>query len=127
MKILLVDDTFIMRKMQKNTLEQMGYNEIVEARNGVEALQKLEEDPAIGLVLLDWEMPTMSGLSALKSIKSNPLHQNTPVIMVTSQKNRPKVMEAIKAGVNGYIMVPFKANDYINKIESVMGNSMVVA
>ncbi|MGL1903323.1 MAG: response regulator [Fibrobacterales bacterium] len=125
MRILLVDDTFIMRKMQKNTLNSMGCSEIVEARNGAEALQKLDEDPTIGLVLLDWEMPTMSGLSALKSIKSNPLHQNTPVVMVTSQKDRFKVMEAIQAGVNGYIMVPFNAKDYINKIKSILSTSMV--
>ncbi len=127
MKILIVDDTLVMRKMQRNALNQMGLTDIIEARNGIDAIGKLESDPTINLVLLDWNMPAMNGITVLKSIKSSENTKKIPVIMVTAENNKSNVLDAVKSGASGYIMIPFTAKDYKAKVQSVIEKTPCIA
>lgn len=104
MRILIVDDSKTMRTIQKTILGELGYSDLEEACDGQDALSKLgsfEPD----LILLDWNMPEMDGLTFLKEYRSK--GNKTPVIMVTTESEKPRVIEAIKAGVNNYILKPF--------------------
>jgi two-component system, chemotaxis family, chemotaxis protein CheY len=106
MKLLLVDDSATMRRIQRTQLGSMGINDVDEAGNGEEALGKLSS-AAYDAVLLDWNMPVMDGLTCLKSIRDNGAYKNIKVIMCTSESEKAKVMEALKAGANNYIVKPF--------------------
>jgi len=118
MKILVVDDSSTMRRIIKNTLARIGYEDIVEAENGVDALAKLE---AVELVLTDWNMPVMDGLTLVNSIRSNDQHKGVPIIMVTTEAAKEEIVIAIKAGVNDYIIKPFNQNVLQEKINKLMG------
>jgi two-component system, chemotaxis family, chemotaxis protein CheY len=106
MKLLLVDDSATMRRIQKTQLSNMGIADVDEAGNGEEALGKLAA-AAFDVMLLDWNMPVMDGLACLKSIRANGAYSKIKVIMCTSESEKPKVMEALKAGANNYIVKPF--------------------
>lgn len=104
MKILLVDDSKTMRNIQRSVLLQLGDHVIEEACDGLDALKKLQAfSPE--LVLLDWNMPNMDGLTFVKAFREQ--DKTTPVIMVTTEAERSRVIEAIKAGVNNYVVKPF--------------------
>ncbi len=104
MKILLVDDSKTMRNIQKSVLSQLGYTEIEEACDGVDALSKVGAfEPE--LLLVDWNMPNMDGLTFVKKYRQS--DKSTPIIMVTTETERARVVEAIKAGVNNYVVKPF--------------------
>ena len=104
MKILLVDDSKTMRNIQKGILAQLGYTEIEEAQDGLDALSKAGAfDP--DLLLVAWNMPNMDGLTFVKTYRQNGKTQ--PVIMVTTEAEKSRVVEAIKAGVNNYVVKPF--------------------
>lgn len=107
MRILLVDDSATMRRIQKNQLAGLGVSDIVEAADGDEALDKLKQNPAIDLVLLDWNMPSMDGLTCLKTVRADPALKDIKVIMCTSEAEKSKVFEAMKAGASNYIVKPF--------------------
>jgi two-component system, chemotaxis family, chemotaxis protein CheY len=120
-KIMLVDDSRIMRRVQKGILESIGLTNIIEAGDGNDALQKLAENTDIDLVLLDWNMPNLNGLETLKAIKAMPETTNIPVIMVTSEADKARVLEAVKAGAVGYIVKPFEAGALEKKVTAVLG------
>jgi two-component system, chemotaxis family, chemotaxis protein CheY len=104
MKILLVDDSKTMRNIQKSVLGQLGYTQIEEACDGQDALSKVGAyQPE--LILVDWNMPNMDGLSFVKAFRQS--NKATPVIMVTTESEKSRVIEAIKAGVNNYVVKPF--------------------
>jgi len=104
MKILLVDDSKTMRNIQKSVLGQLGHTEIEEACDGVDALSKVGAfEPE--LLLVDWNMPNMDGLTFVKKYRQS--DKTTPIIMVTTETERARVVEAIKAGVNNYVVKPF--------------------
>ncbi len=107
MKILLVDDSSTMRRIQKNQLVGLGFSDIVEAENGKAAYDILTADTTIDMVFLDWNMPEMDGLTLLKHIRETPALNRVKVIMCTSEADKSKVMEALKAGANNYIVKPF--------------------
>jgi two-component system, chemotaxis family, chemotaxis protein CheY len=120
MKIMSVDDSRAMRLIIKNAVEVLGY-EFVEAANGREAVDYLEKDPSVDLILLDWNMPVMDGMETLKNLKSNPRLQNIPVTMVTTEVERQKVIEAISKGARNYVMKPFTQEALIAKILESLG------
>lgn len=118
MKILLVDDSTTMRRIQKNTLEKLGHSDIVEAGDGVEAIAKLQAG-GFDLVLMDWNMPNMTGIEALKKIKGDPALKAVPVIMVTSESEKSRILEAIQSGAANYLVKPFQAETLAEKIAAV--------
>lgn len=116
MKILMIDDSNVMRHHQRSVLAKLGHLEVEEASNGMEALLKLKEfEP--DLVLLDWNMPVMDGLTFLKNFRA--LGKKAPVIMVTTEAEKPRVIEAIKAGVSSYCIKPFTAETMKAVIEKI--------
>ncbi len=117
-KILVVDDFATMRKIVKNVLQQLGFTNIEEAENGEEALKKLRSDK-FDFVVSDWNMPVKDGLEMLKEIRADSNLKSTPVLMVTAEAEKSKVIEAIKAGVNNYIVKPFTAETMKQKIEQI--------
>ncbi len=120
MKVLVVDDFATMRRIIKNILRQIGFTNIIEADDGSTALPILEKDN-IDLVITDWNMPKMSGLELLKAIRSNPNLKDTPVLMVTAEALKENIIEAVKAGVNNYVVKPFTAQTLQEKIEKIFG------
>jgi len=116
-KILTVDDSSTMRRIIKNTLTRLGYDDIVEAEHGVDALAKMA---GVGLVLTDWNMPEMDGLTFVKALRSNPQYRDVPIIMVTTEAAKKEILEAIKAGVTDYIVKPFTPETLKEKIEKVL-------
>lgn len=120
MKILVVDDYATMRRIVRNLLAQIGYNDVDEAGDGVTALQRLREDK-FGLVISDWNMEPMTGLQLLKEVRADPKLKDTPFIMVTAESKTENVVAAKQAGVNNYIVKPFNADTLKQKIQSVIG------
>lgn len=118
MKVLVVDDFATMRKIVRNILKQIGFEDIVEAEDGHAALQMIKNDQ-VGLVVTDWNMPNMSGLELLREIRQNPQTTNLPVLMVTAEGLKENVMEAVKAGVSNYVVKPFTAEVLQDKIENI--------
>jgi len=117
-RILVVDDFSTMRKIVKNVLKQLGYSNIEEAENGAEALQKLKSKK-FDFVVSDWNMPNMDGLEMLKAIRADAELKHLPVLMVTAEAEKDKVIAAIKAGVNNYIVKPFTAETLKQKMEQI--------
>ncbi|HEC96884.1 MAG TPA: chemotaxis protein CheY [Nitrospirae bacterium] len=118
MKILVVDDFSTMRKIVKNVLKQLGYNNIEEAEDGAQAYTKLKNN-TFNFVVSDWNMPNMDGLDMLKKVRSDPELKDLPVLMVTAEAEKDKVVTAIKAGVNNYIVKPFTAETLKQKMEQI--------
>ena len=121
MKILLVDDSSTMRRIQKNTLAALGYTDVIEAEDGADALEKLRQNPDVQLTLMDWNMPNMTGIESLKAIKSNPATKAIPVMMVTSEAEKAKIVEAIQNGASNYLVKPFEAAALQEKIAGIIG------
>ena len=119
-KILVVDDFSTMRRINRNLLRQLGYSNIVEADDGTTALQKLKEEE-IDFVISDWNMPKMTGLDLLKSVRADEKLKDTPFLMVTAESEKDRVIEAVKAGVNNYVVKPFTAETLKEKIAKVFG------
>ncbi len=117
MKILTVDDSSTMRRIIKNTLNRLNYTDVVEAEHGVDALAKMA---GVELVLTDWNMPEMDGLTFVKALRSNPQYNDIPIIMVTTEAAKKEILEAIKAGVTDYIVKPFTPDTLKEKIEKVL-------
>jgi len=117
--VLVVDDSRIMRNIVKNTFAGMNIPcQFVEAGNGREALVQLEKQE-INLVLLDWNMPELSGLDFLKKIRAMEKYKTLPVIMVTSEAARYNVIEALKNGATDYIIKPVNERSFKEKLSKI--------
>ncbi len=117
--VLVVDDSRIMRNIVKNTFTSMNIPcSFIEASNGKEALSRLEEQE-VHLVLLDWNMPELSGLDFLKTVRSQDKHKNLPIIMVTSEAARYNVIEALKNGATDYIIKPVNEKSFKEKLSKI--------
>ena len=119
MKILVVDDSAPMRRIISKNLNEAGYSNVVEAENGIDAMGKLG---GVDLVVTDWNMPIMDGLTMVKEIKKNPGFANVRIVMVTSVGAQKDAVEALKIGVNNYVVKPFTPVALIEKIKSVIEN-----
>ncbi len=121
MKILIVDDFATMRKILKNILKELGYTDLLEAEDGQAALEILRREK-VDLVISDWNMPNMDGLSLLKAIRSDEALKDTPVLMVTAEAQKQNVLEAVKAGVNNYVVKPFTPEVIQEKISKIFAS-----
>lgn len=118
MKILIVDDFSTMRRITKNLLRELGFNNTHEADDGLTALPMLQSG-GFDFLITDWNMPGMEGLELLKIVRKDASLKTTPVLMVTAESKRELIMEAAKSGVNGYIVKPFTAATLQEKIEKI--------
>lgn len=117
MRILLVDDSKTMRNIQKGILSQLGYTELQEASDGLDALSKVGAfNPE--LLLVDWNMPNMDGLTFVKQYRAK--GNKAPIIMVTTESEKSRVVEAIKAGVNNYVVKPFTPDVLSSRIKETL-------
>ena len=120
MRIMLVDDSKTMREFQRNILGQLGYSELEEACDGQDALSKLSAfNPE--LILVGWNMPNMDGLTFVKNIRQQGI--KTPIIMVTTESEKARVIEAIKAGVNNYVVKPFTPEQLGERVNETMAKA----
>jgi two-component system chemotaxis response regulator CheY len=121
MNILSVDDSKAVRDIIGTTVEVLRYG-FLEAENGVQALEVLATHPDdVALILLDWNMPEMDGITFLKTIKADNHFVNIPVTMVTNESERIKVIEAIRIGATNYVSKPFTQEELIAKICECLG------
>lgn len=118
MKILVVDDFSTMRRIIKNLLRDLGFNNTTEADDGTTALPLLQAG-GFDFLITDWNMPGMQGIDLLKAVRADPKLQKLPVLMVTAESKRDQIVEAAQAGVNGYIVKPFTAVTLKEKIEKI--------
>lgn len=118
MKILIVDDFSTMRRIIKNLLRDLGFNNTVEADDGLTALPILNAG-GIDFLITDWNMPGMQGIDLLKTVRADAKLSTLPVLMVTAETKREQIIEAAQAGVNGYIVKPFTAATLKEKIEKI--------
>ncbi|MEK7689940.1 MAG: response regulator [Bdellovibrionota bacterium] len=119
-RFLVVDDAATMRMLVGKVLRQLGYTNIVECENGAVAWKLLEEgNPATDFVISDWNMPDATGLTLLKNVRSSDRHKDLPFLMVTSEASNEQVVEAIRAGVDNYIIKPFTGDSLKAKIDSI--------
>ncbi len=118
MKILVVDDFSTMRRIIKNLLRDLGFNNTHEADDGLTALPMLQAEN-FDFLVTDWNMPGMQGIDLLKAVRADPNLASLPVLMVTAESKRDQIVEAATAGVSGYIVKPFTAQTLEEKIEKI--------
>ncbi len=115
-KVLLVDDSRAVRAVGRNFVTALGM-EALEAEHGQEALEIVREHPDLDVILLDWNMPVMDGLSFLKALREEPLEKQPVVVMCTTENDMSRIVEAMQAGANEYIMKPFTEEIVREKLE----------
>ncbi len=118
MKILIVDDFSTMRRIIKNLLRDLGYNNSAEADDGKTGLPMLQTGN-FDFLVTDWNMPGMSGIELLRAVRADEKLKDLPVLMVTAESKREQIVEAAEAGVNGYIVKPFTATTLKEKIDKI--------
>jgi len=118
MKILIVDDFSTMRRIVKNLLRDLGFNNTQEADDGLTALPMLKKGE-FDFVVTDWNMPGMQGIDLLKNIRADAELKHLPVLMITAEAKREQIIEAAQAGVNGYIVKPFTAATLKEKLDKI--------
>lgn len=118
MKILIVDDFSTMRRIIKNLLRDLGFNNTLEADDGQTALPMLQSGD-FDFLVTDWNMPGMQGIDLLKAVRADSNLGSLPVLMVTAESKREQIVEAAQAGVNGYIVKPFTAQTLKEKIDKI--------
>ena len=117
-KILIVDDFSTMRRIIKNLLRDLGFNNTAEADDGSTGLTMLQNGQ-FDFLITDWNMPKMPGIALLKAVRADPALAKMPVLMVTAEAKREQIMEAAQAGVNGYIVKPFTADTLKEKLDKI--------
>ncbi len=127
MRALIVDDSPVMRKVVERALRQAGIDlkEVIQAGNGIEALEVLRANPKFDLIVSDINMPVMDGLEFLEQRKSEHLAPGVPIFMITTESSAPLVLRAIAAGARGYICKPFTPDQLRVRITPILMPSPV--
>jgi len=118
MKILVVDDFSTMRRIVRNLLKELGFSNVHEAEDGVDALKKLRAE-TFDFVVSDWNMPNMTGIELLREIRADGALKHLPVLMVTAEAKRENIIEAAQAGASGYVVKPFTAITLDEKLQKI--------
>ncbi|WP_058959713.1 chemotaxis response regulator CheY [Type-E symbiont of Plautia stali] len=118
MRFLVVDDFNTMRRIVRNLLKELGFNNVEEAEDGVDALTKLRAG-GFDFVVSDWNMPNMDGLELLKTIRSDAALSKLPVLMVTAEAKKENIIAAAQAGASGYVVKPFTAATLEEKLGKI--------
>lgn len=118
MKFLVVDDFSTMRRIVRNLLKELGFTNVQEAEDGIDGLTKLRAEP-FDFVVSDWNMPNMTGIDMLRSIRADPALKHLPVLMVTAEAKRENIIEAAQAGASGYVVKPFTAGTLDEKLKKI--------
>ena len=119
MRFLVVDDSTTMRKIIINTLNKVGYADCTEAANGREGLERLAATGA-DMVITDWNMPEMSCIDFIRAIRANAATKDLPVLMVTTNAAKDDIVEAMRCGINNYVVKPFTADTIKEKIAAIL-------
>jgi two-component system chemotaxis response regulator CheY len=117
MTCLIVDDSDLMRRIYRNAVKDF-CDEILEASDGRAALELL--DPRVSLLIADWNMPELGGLELVRQVRANPVTAKVRILMVSARSGRQDVMDAIQAGVNGYVVKPFAIDALRRKVEELL-------
>jgi len=117
-RVLVVDDFATMRRIIRNLLKELGFSNVDEAEDGVNALQKLKAEQ-FDFVVSDWNMPNMSGLDLLKNIRADERLKGLPVLMVTAEAKKENIIAAAQAGASGYVVKPFTAATLDEKMKRI--------
>jgi two-component system chemotaxis response regulator CheY len=126
LKFLVVDDFATMRRIIRNLLKELGFNNVDEAEDGVNALAKLRAD-RFDLVVSDWNMPNMTGIDLLRNIRSDAQLKDLPVLMVTAEAKKENIIAAAQAGASGYVVKPFTAATLDEKLKKIFQGMQVAA
>ena len=118
MRVLIVDDFSTMRRIIKNILRQLGFNNIVEADDGTAAWEILTKDQ-IDFIISDWNMPQMTGIELLRKVRASEEFGDLPFLMVTAEAQQENIIEAVQAKVSSYIVKPFTAETLGQKINKI--------
>ena len=119
MKILIVDDFPTMRRVLKALLRQNGYINFIEAEDGQKGYQALKENTDVEFIISDWNMPNMTGLEFLKTVRADPKFKRLPFLMVTGETEKENIIEAVKSGVSNYIVKPLTGEILIGKMKKI--------
>ena len=118
MRTLVVDDSRTVRRILRDVLEEIGY-EVIEADNGRAAMECLESEADVELVLTDWDMPVMDGVTLLRNLRAHSEYHELPVVMVTQNSRPESVREALRAGASDYIMKPFSRGGILKRLTAL--------
>lgn len=117
-KFLVVDDFSTMRRIVRNLLKELGFTNVEEAEDGVDALSKLRGGN-FQFVVSDWNMPNMTGIELLRAIRADASLKHLPVLMVTAEAKKENIIEAAQAGASGYVVKPFTAATLDEKLKKI--------
>jgi two-component system chemotaxis response regulator CheY len=120
-RFLVVDDFSTMRRIVRNLLKELGFTNVQEAEDGVQALAKLRADE-FDFVVSDWNMPNMTGIELLRAIRADAKLKHLPVLMVTAEAKKENIIEAAQAGASGYVVKPFTAATLDEKLKKIFQN-----
>jgi len=123
LKFLVVDDSVTMRRIVVNTLKNIGYSDYVEAIDGRDALTKLNETSDVNFIITDWNMPEMSGLELVQSVRGSSSWADMPILMVTTRGVKEDIVEALKARVSNYVVKPFTPTILKEKIDQILAHA----
>jgi two-component system chemotaxis response regulator CheY len=109
-----------MRRIIKNTLIKLGFSNVLEAGNGVEALDVMSKQN-VDLIVTDWNMPEMDGLTFVKTVRAKDQYKETPILMITTEAAKEDILTALKSGVNNYVVKPFTPDTLQEKVFKLLG------
>lgn len=113
--IITVDDSSTMRRIIKNTLQKLGFDTVLEAGNGVEALEVMSKN-SIDMIVTDWNMPEMDGLTFVKTVRQKDEYKDLPILMITTEAAKEDILTALRSGVNNYVVKPFTPETLQEKV-----------
>lgn len=113
--IITVDDSSTMRRIIKNTLQKLGFESILEAGNGVEALDVMSKNK-VDMIVTDWNMPEMDGLTFVKTVRQKDEYKELPILMITTEAAKEDILTALRSGVNNYVVKPFTPDTLQEKV-----------